>query len=94
MLVAQVSLLKQQNYFEFNFQFSPGWFTLLHPLPLRSCLHKQALELESQMKLYSLRAAPPPPPISFSRETALVNFISHLLIIPVSGHFTDCPFGI
>jgi len=71
MLVAQVSLLKQQNYFEFNFQFSPGWFTLLHPLPLRSCLHKQALELESQMKLYSLRAAPPPPPQSSCLENPM-----------------------
>ncbi|OWK08053.1 hypothetical protein Celaphus_00008136 [Cervus elaphus hippelaphus] len=28
------------------------------------------------------------------RETALVNFISYLLIAPVRGHFTDCPFGI
>lgn len=62
MLVAQVSLLKQQNYFEFNFQFSPGLFTLLHLLLLRSCLHKQALEIESQMKLYSL---PPPHPLHF-----------------------------
>ena len=62
MLAAQVSLLKQQNYFEFNFQFSPGLFTLLDPLPLRSCLHKQALELASQMKLYSLHPHPPHPP--------------------------------